>query len=124
MIFPFSYLTFLQPPTPGKINLDIFAIFGNRGKEIHYKGQIPTDLFANQYFLITWPKYDFSTIDNWVWMVICDQSIRHPQEFKKVYHAYPNFKVWAESGGSSESDWFKPSVIDSLYTKANYGYVN
>jgi len=117
-IFPISSLTFLQPASLGRINLDIFAVFGNRGKEIHYKGQTPTDQFANQYFLITWPKYDFSTIDNWVWMVICDQSILYPQEFNKIYNAYPNFKVWAESGGASAPEWYKPSVAELLYTKA------
>jgi len=123
-IFPFSNLTFLEPIPSGKINLDIFAVFGNRGKEIHFKGQRPTDLFFYQYFISTRPKTDFSTIDNWVWVIISDKSIRHPQEFVKIYNAYPNFKVWAESGGSTSSNWYTPSVIDSLYTKANFSYVN
>lgn len=122
--FPFSSLTFLEPIQSGKINLDIFAVFGSRGREIHFKGQRPTDLFSYQYFMNTRPKTDFSTIDNWVWVIISDKSIRHTQEFVKIYNAYPNFKVWAEGGGSIGSNWYTPSVQDSLYLKTNFDYVN
>jgi len=122
--FPFSNLTFLEPIQMGKINLDIFAVFGSRGKEIHVKGQRPTDLFYYEYFISTRPKTDFSTIDNWVWVIISDKSIQHPLEFKKIYNAYPNFKVWAEGSGAIGSNWYTPSVKDSLYSKANFSYVN
>ena len=122
--FPFSKLTFLESVQSGKINLDIFAVFGSRGKEIHFKGQRPTDLFSYQYFVSTLPKTDFSTIDNWVWVIISDKSIRYNLEYVKIFNAYPNFKVWAEGGGSIGSNWYIPSVKDSLYLKTNFDYVN
>ncbi len=122
--FPYSNLTFLDSAQVGKINLDIFATFGTRGREVHFKGQKPTDHFNYQYFVNTYPKRDFSTIDNWVWVVISDKSIRHQLEFVKIYHAYPNFQTWAEGGGSIGSNWYIPSVADSLYTKADFNYIN
>lgn len=122
--FPISSYTFLEPPEPNKINLDIFITIGNRGKEIHFKGQRPTDKFSYQYFIKTLPKTDFSTIDNWVWAILSYKSIRHPLEYVKIYNAYPNFKIWAESGGVTNIDWYTPSVADSLYKKVNYNYFN
>lgn len=123
-IFPYSNLTFIESSQIGKINLDIFAVVEDRGKEIHFKGQRPTDKFFYQYFISTLPKTDFSTIDNWVWAIICDQSIRYNLEYVKIYNAYPNFKVWAEGGGAIGSKWYIPSVIDSLYQKNDYNYIN
>lgn len=122
--FPFSNLTFLDSTKVGMINLDIFAVFGTRGREVHFKGQRPTDKFSFQHFINTYPKTDFSTIDNWVWVLLSYKSIRHQQEFVKIYHAYPNFQAWAEGGGSIITNWFVPSVIDSLYTKADFHYDN
>jgi len=122
--FPYSSLTFLETTQTGKINLDIFAVVDNRGKEIHFKGQRATDKFDFRHFLSTWPKSDFSSVDNWVWTIICDQSIRYNLEYVKIFNAYPNFKVWAEGGGATNSDWYIPSVSDSLYKKSDYNYIN
>jgi LruC domain-containing protein len=119
MIFSASLLTLLQPHSPGRVNLDIFALFGDRGKEVHFKGGRPTSKFFFPYF-ISVNKTDFSTVDNWVWAVLSDQSIRHPQEFVKIYNAYPSFKSWAESGGSGGSGWYSPAIEDSLWTKGSF----
>jgi hypothetical protein len=116
-IFHISNLTFLDPPGVGYVNLDIFALFGDRGKEIHFKGTRPTAFFYYPYFVATWPKSDFSSPDNWVWAILSDQSIRHPQEFAKIYHAYPSFTSWTSGGGS---DWSSPAVTEFLYTKKTF----
>ncbi|MGE0092511.1 MAG: LruC domain-containing protein [Bacteroidales bacterium] len=116
MIFPVSQLTFLEVPKSGKVNLDIFGIFGTRSLEVHFKGAIPTSFFNYAYFIST-HKTDFSTADNWVWAILSNRSIKYPKEYVKIYHSYPNFKVWAESGGNTASDWYTPAVTDSLYTK-------
>ena len=111
-------------PAPGYINIDLFAMFDVRSKEVHFKGQKYTERFNLQYMMYTLPKTDFSTVDNWVWAIISDKSIRHPAEFVKIYNAYPNFKKWVESGGATNTTWYSPSVRDSLYTKKNYSYIN
>ncbi|MBP6455077.1 MAG: LruC domain-containing protein [Bacteroidales bacterium] len=120
---PASNFTFLEELQQGKFNLDIFAVFGQRGREVHFKGQKPTDNFNFQFLLATMTG-DFSTVDNWVWAILSDKSIRHQQEFVKIYNAYPNFKTWAEGEISIGSDWHIPSVKDSLYTRLDFSYVN
>lgn len=120
----YSNFTFLDSLKDGKINLDIFAVFDTRGKEVHFKGQLPTNKFTIQYFMSTRPKMDFSTVDNWVWAVLSPKSIRHPLEFVKIYNAYPNFKTWAEAGGEVGVDWYNNTVRDSLWTRHNFNYVN
>lgn len=123
-LFPFSKMTFLDTVQTGKINLDIFACFGTRGREVHFKGQRATQKFNLLYFLSTRPKTDFSTVDNWVWAIISDKSIRHPLEWVKIYNAYPNFKIWAEGGGEIGSNWYIPSVADSLHSNSYFSYIN
>lgn len=117
-LFHISNLTLLDVPQAGRVNLNIFAIFGDRGREIHFKGGRPTSKFYFPYFLSTRPKTDFSTIDNWVWAILADQSVRHPLEFVKIYRAYPNFKSWAEGGGAGS--WYSPAITDSLYTASDF----
>jgi len=108
-IFPFSSLTLLEPAATGMVNIDIFGIFGGRGKEVHFKDGRPTNYFYYPYF-ISANTTNFATVDNWVWAVLSDQSIRH--------------KSWAESGGGGGSGWYAPAVLDSLWTSGNFGYVN
>ncbi len=122
-IFPISSFSFLGSEEETDVNLDIFALFEHRGREVHFKGALPTDYFYLP-FLIASGTPDFSTPDNWVWAVMSDKSIRHPQEFKKIYNAYPNFKRWAESGGDESSDWHIPAISDSLYSKGDFNYIN
>jgi len=122
-IFPASQITFLEEPQEGKINLDIFTIIGSREREVHFKGNRPTNYFNYAYFIATY-KTDFSTVDNWVWAILSDKSIRHPLEFRKIYQAYPNFKTWAESGGNEATNWYTPQESDSLYTKGDFNYIN
>ncbi len=126
--YPYSDFSFLDSVTTEKICLDVFAVFGKREKEVHFKGQLATERFNTSYFQYTLPKRDFTTIDNWVWAIISDKSLRHPLEQKKIYNAYPNFKTWAEvwsrSGDNTRSDWYNPKIIDSLYTRINFNYYN
>lgn len=116
--------TLFDEPLPNKINIDVFTLINVRSKEVHFKGQKATERFNRQYFIYTMPKTDFSTLDNWVWAIISDKSIRHPLEFVKIFNAYPNFKKWAEGGGATNIDWYTPMIIDSLYNKRNFSYIN
>jgi len=116
--------TLFDEPLPNKINIDIFTLINVRSKEVHFKGQKATERFNRQYFVYTMPKTDFSTLDNWVWAIISDKSIRHPLEFVKIFNSYPNFKTWAEGGGATNINWYTPMIIDSLYTKRNFSYIN
>jgi LruC domain-containing protein len=116
-IFSISQLSLISPPAAGMVNLDIFALVESRGKEIHFKGTRPTGFFYYPYFVATRPRADFSSPDNWVWAILSDQSIQHPQEFSGIYLAYPGFSSWT-SGGSS--GWYTPAVDEYLYTKKSF----
>lgn len=120
----YSYFTFLDANNTSKINLDLFIVFKDRWNEVHFKDQNPTERFNTSLFIATRPMTNFSTIDNWVWAIISDKSIRHPREFVKIYHAYPDFKLWAESSGNTNIKWYANSVIDSLYTAGDFNYIN
>lgn len=122
-IFPISQFTLLQAPSLGRVNLDIFSVFGQRGKEVHFKNGRATNLFHFPFFIASQTN-NFSTVDNWVWAILSDKSVRHPQEFVKIYNAYPPFKTWAESGGSSANEWHSVSVLDSLYSAKDFNYIN
>lgn len=120
----YSNFTFLDATNTSKINLDLFSVYKDRWREVHFKDQKPTERFNTSLFIVTRPMTNFSTIDNWVWAIISDKSIRHPREFVKIYTAYPDFKLWAESSGNTNLNWYSSSVIDSLYTAGNFNYIN
>ncbi len=120
----YSNFTFLDATNTSKINLDLFTVFKYRGQEVHFKDQLPTEKFDPYLFVETRPLTNFSTIDNWVWAIISEKSIRHPREFVKIYKAYPDFKLWAESSGNTNLNWYSNSVIDSLYTTGNFSFIN
>lgn len=119
----YSNFTFLEANSD-KINFDLFTVFKDRWKEVHFKDQPPTERFNNSLFIVTRPMTNFSTIDNWVWAIISEKSIRHPREFVKIYKAYPDFKLWAESSGNTNLNWYSSSIIDSLYTAGDFKYIN
>jgi len=120
----YSSFSFLDSLRADKINLDIFSVYNVRSKEVHFKGQKATEKFNSSLFLATRPMTDFSTIDNWVWAIMSDKSIRHPAELVKIYNAYPEFKLWAESSGGKNTNWYSSQVIDSLYNSNNFSYSN
>ena len=118
----YSDLTLFDEAAEGKINIDIFPVFDTRDREVHFKGQKPTERFNLLLFHYTRPKTDFSSLDNWVWAIMSDKSIMHPLEFVKIYNAYPNFKKWAEGGGFANINWHIPAISDSLYTRIDFDY--
>ncbi|MCK9627588.1 MAG: LruC domain-containing protein [Bacteroidales bacterium] len=120
----YSNFTFLDATNSSKVNLDLFTVFKYRWQEVHFKDQSPTERFNTSLFIATRPLTNFSTVDNWVWAIISEKSIRHPREFVKIYKAYPDFKLWAESSGNTNLNWYSNSVIDSLYTAGSFNYIN
>jgi len=92
-ILPYKIFTFLGSYDSEKVNLDIFATFNYRSKEVHFKGQPWTKYFDEKFFEIA--NKDFTSPDDkWVWAIMSDKSIRHPLEKVKIYEAYPNFSDW------------------------------
>jgi len=99
-------------------------IYNERNHEIHMFGHPPTNaqdmnLFGtgNDASQTTWnwtagipfsnPADFYRTINNLPWgLEISTKEFRVPLEKVEIIDAYPQFKVWAESGGTQNRDWY------------------
>ncbi|MFA7056693.1 MAG: LruC domain-containing protein [Candidatus Cloacimonadales bacterium] len=85
----------------------------DRGCEVHLVDYPPTPL-ANLALLgtnddtsdISQNRY-YKTINNHPWALNIPDGYDHTYESKKINHAYPKFKKWAESSGALYPDWYK-----------------
>lgn len=117
----YSDLTFLGQTVATKVNLSIFASFGIRSREVHFKNQTPTRLFDTTLFKVT-GRQDFSSSkDNWVWAILSDKSVRHPLEMVKINNAYPQFNNWLSD--QNMTNWYGAKILDSLYNQWNFNYI-
>ncbi|AXJ00301.1 LruC domain-containing protein [Cyclonatronum proteinivorum] len=84
----------------------------DRGKEIHLPGMAPTDLADTSLFGTVDDATDPNTDTFFVsesglnWAIHVPESIPYPLEGHDMTLAFPNFREWAESGGTSNTDWF------------------
>lgn len=118
----YSDFTFLDQTITTKTNISIFATFGVRGKEVHFKYQTPSKLFDTTLFRVT-GRTDFSSSkDNWVWAILSDKSVRHPLEMVKINNAYPQFNNWLTD--QDMTNWYGAKILDSLYTQWNFDYID
>ncbi|MDD3108282.1 MAG: LruC domain-containing protein [Alistipes sp.] len=100
-----------------KVNLDLFAVVGQRDKEVHLKGQTPTQKFNRDYFKIQ-NLTDFVQADGYVWMVVAIGSkCPYAQEMVNIETAFPSFASWVQSAGKSYDDWYTNYVPDLVYTE-------
>lgn len=118
----YSNFTFLDQPSKTRTNISIFATFGVRSKEVHFKYQTPSKLFDSTLFGVT-GRTDFSSNkDNWVWAILSDKSVRHPLEMVKINSAYPQFNNWLSD--QDMTNWYGGKILDRLYTKWNFNYID
>ncbi|RYY36569.1 MAG: LruC domain-containing protein [Sphingobacteriaceae bacterium] len=83
-----------------------------RGYEIHLPGFAPTDkadakLFgtADDASKASTGKYYLSG-ENWPWAISYNTSVQYPIETAPINKAYLHFAEWAQSGGTSFTDWY------------------
>lgn len=97
----------------GSLPLNPFMYIGqDRGKEVHLSGQEPTDL-VNVGFFGTGeddsnPGADrfYVNENNLPWALNFAQSFRYPSEKKDIVQTYNFFVTWAQSSGSSSTNWY------------------
>jgi LruC domain-containing protein len=87
-----------------------------RGREIHLPGYAPTQKIDSRYYRTgadnTIPaqnKY-FKTTTNLPWAVAFTEQFAYPAENKVISTAYTKFVNWAQSGGTTNTNWYKDSV--------------
>lgn len=87
--------------------LNFFLQNSNTKEEIHLKGYDVTKYANND---IT----NFSTSDNFVWGMKVPVLIPHAIEKVDFTEAYPDFAGWVQSGGKSNTDWYKNYKSDKV----------
>lgn len=94
-------------------NLNPFVIKNRiRGHEIHLADKAPTDLADMTLFGTgdddsnpTAGRY-YKTVRNFPWAISTPVKFDYPAEKQDVVNAHNKFASWAQSGGSSFSDWY------------------
>ncbi|RVU01762.1 LruC domain-containing protein [Mucilaginibacter limnophilus] len=83
-----------------------------RGYEVHLPGYAPTDKADTKLFKTgddaSVPgsgKYYLSN-ENWPWAIGYTTAIQYPIEEASITKAYLHFAEWAQSGGTSFTDWY------------------
>lgn len=119
-VIAYNSFTFLDVYNANKVNISIYAAFENKGKEVHFKGQLPSKYFNLATFEPT-GRTDFSSAyDSWVWAIMSDKSVRHPLETVRINNAYPDFGLWVSN--QDKTNWYGSKILDSLFTKINFAY--
>jgi LruC domain-containing protein len=97
-----------------------------RGYEIHLPGYLPTDKINKALYKTeddattpTSNKY-FVSKENWPWAISYNEQFDYPFEEVNITQAYPHFIDWANSGGTSYTDWYKTTTAGYRNTTKIY----
>ncbi|MFT5711258.1 MAG: LruC domain-containing protein [Halioglobus sp.] len=94
-----------------------------RGREVHLKNKPPT----NKADMSTFGAMDdrsnpgadtyYQTSSGLPWALVVSAEWVHPGEARDLVQTYPKFEGYVTSGGTSNTDWYKPenAVISNLY---------
>ena len=103
---PVQDLEYLPPYNP-------FIFVNSRDKEIHLPDYAPTSVADLSYFgtldddsNIAEGRY-YKTENNLPWAIDITEEWQYPIELKQITHAYLEFTPWAESGGTTNQNWYK-----------------
>ncbi|KXF83396.1 LruC domain-containing protein [Enterovibrio coralii] len=98
--------------TPGNYVRDGLWYNPGRGLEVHLADHAPTEQF-DTYWYGWWSDSSdvaqgryFKTSDNLPWALIVPDDWKWPREHVDIVEAYPEFAGFAETGGSSNADWY------------------
>lgn len=107
----------------GSLPFNPFMYIGqNRGKEVHLSGKVPTDLVNTSFFGTAEDDSNpaleryYVNENNLPWALNFAESFRYPAEKKDIVQTYNFFVPWAQSSGSSSSNWYLdlPGYIDQV----------
>jgi LruC domain-containing protein len=99
----------------------------DRGRELHLINMAPTSKMNSTFFgtmddrsIPSEGKY-YLTSNKLPWTLNLLENFNYPKEKKSINKAYKNFNNWAESGGSTYSDWYKnnPGYRDAAFLTSN-----
>ncbi len=108
------------PVTLGSIGLGVYNPFiwivnKGRGHEIHLPGKTPTDLVDSGIFGTGQDNSNpsggqfYISQNNLPWAIYVPANFSYPIEKADITQAYPNFAIWAQSGGTQAQNWYLPA---------------
>jgi LruC domain-containing protein len=107
---PIALTTF----TLGSYNPFIYVdeVGKGRGFEVHLAGKAPTTLANKSIFGTSSdntnpPTVYYKTKNNLPYAINIPESFKYPKERVQIINAYNFFVNWAQSGGTSNTDWYK-----------------
>ncbi len=111
------YMSFTSPitlTTFGTAPFNPFLISNlRRGYEVHLPGNLPTDLANTKLFNTaqdyTHPSqsYYYKSKYAWPWALSFAETFNYPTEGSAINKSYNYFLLWAQSGGTKYTDWYK-----------------
>jgi LruC domain-containing protein len=126
-------VTFSNPPAANTIGLppydpfifsidgtyhgDVFSAPPGREWELHLKQFSGTNLFNNAFFNMADDASNsankYITVNNMPWALVITDEWDHPAEYEDISHAYPEFPLWVQSGGITNTNWYLRSKADT-----------
>ena len=84
---------------------------GNDRNEVHLAGFKPSSKVQKE-------TNNYKDSNNMVWAIMLPVGdFKYPTESVKIYEAYPQFKVWAASAGTTDTDWYLYPTTGLVYLK-------
>ncbi len=117
---PFIYAT------PGAFHGEHFKTPPGRSYEIHMKNQSPTEAFDRSLFGKVGQDRSapesgtyFLTENGMPWVLEMGNDWLYPREWVEISKAYPMFREWATSNGTTNKDWYlrDNAVTELVYTE-------
>ena len=90
---------------------DPYIVVKNTGYDVHLIGETPIDNTKNPI-----EEHDFIDDNGYPWAMLVPIDWKHPLENVHMEIAYPQFKDWRESGGTTNLDWYNLHVDGKVYT--------
>lgn len=99
----------------------------DRGRELHLINMAPTSKMNSAFYGTMDDRSNpsqgqyYLTSNKLPWTINLLENFDYPKEKKSINKAYINFNTWAESGGSTYSDWYKnnPGYRDAAFLSSN-----
>ncbi|MBK5203394.1 MAG: DUF4842 domain-containing protein, partial [Prolixibacteraceae bacterium] len=57
----------------------------------------------------------YKSTTNLIWGLAVPGPFSYPSEAKAITKAYPDFKNWATSGGTTNTDWYEHPKSEFIY---------
>ncbi len=93
----------------------------DRGLEVHRPGFAGTAAFNSSRLNTVDDNGDFRTADGLPWgiEIITTGTYEHPLERIDMVEAFPQFQVWATSGGAQNQTWYDFPAVEKIFDSSN-----